>query len=121
MTKIALVGKPNVGKSSLFNRLLRQRDAIVSDVSGTTRDIKQKEIFVGDKKALLVDTGGLDNSGELFSNIYEKSLKAATDSDIVLFMVDGKMYPSDEDKRMFFQLNRLGKNVALLVNKIDND
>jgi GTP-binding protein len=121
MTKIALVGKPNVGKSSLFNRLLKQRDAIVSDVSGTTRDVKQKEITLGEKHALLVDTGGLDNQGELFGNVYQKSLKAASEADIILFMVDGKLYPDDSDKKIFFSLGKLGKPVALVVNKVDNE
>lgn len=121
MTKIALIGKPNVGKSSLFNAFIKQRDAIVSDVSGTTRDVKQKEVLFGEKKALLVDTGGLDNQGELFSNVYRKTLQAAEEADIILFMVDGKLSPCDDDKRMFYKLSKVGKNVALLVNKIDNE
>ncbi len=121
MKTIALIGKPNVGKSSLFNRLAGQRIAITSDVSGTTRDIKKSEIVIDDKEALLVDTGGLDDRDEMFEVVKEKSLKAAKEADIILYMVDGKMLPSDEDKRIFYELTKLGKELALVINKIDND
>ncbi len=121
MKKIALLGKPNVGKSSLFNRIARERNAITSDVSGTTRDIKKEEVSINNKKALLIDTGGLDDSSTLFQAVRDKSLKAAKDSDIILFMVDGKMLPNDEDKKIFFQLQKLNKDIALVVNKMDSD
>ena len=121
MKKIALLGKPNVGKSSLFNRLAGKRIAITSDVSGTTRDIKNEEITIDDKSALLVDTGGLDDSNEMFENVKKKSLEAAKKADIVLYMVDGKMLPSEEDRKIFFELQKLGKDIALIINKIDND
>ncbi len=121
MKTIALIGKPNVGKSSLFNRLAGQRIAITSDVSGTTRDIKKSEIAIDDKEALLVDTGGLDDRDEIFEVVKEKSLKAAKEADIILYMVDGKMLPDDEDKRIFYELSKLNKELALVINKIDND
>ncbi len=121
MTKIALLGKPNVGKSSLFNRIAKRRDAITSEVSGTTRDVKTAEVMLNETPALLVDTGGLDDSSTLFKTVKEKSLKAAAEADIILYMVDGKMLPSDEDKKIFFELQKLGKKIALIVNKIDND
>ena len=121
METIALVGKPNVGKSSLFNRISRQRDAITSDVSGTTRDVKKAEVEINNKKALLVDTGGLDDRDEMFKEVQKKSLQAAKEADIILYMVDGKMLPDDEDKRIFYELQKLGKKIALVVNKIDND
>jgi GTP-binding protein len=121
MKTIAIVGKPNVGKSSLFNRLVKKRDAITSDVAGTTRDIKRREVLINDKQAMLVDTGGLDSGNELFDKIKEVSLRAAYLADIVLYMVDGKSLPEDEDKRFFYELEAMGKSVALVVNKIDND
>ena len=121
MRKIAILGKPNVGKSSLFNRIVRKRDAITSEVSGTTRDIKEEIAKIGEKEALIVDTGGLDESDTLFKKVKEKSLKAAKEADIILYVVDGKTLPDDEDKKIFFELQKLNKPLALVVNKIDND
>jgi GTP-binding protein len=121
MTKIALIGKPNVGKSSLFNRISREWDAITSNFSGTTRDIKKREVFINDKPALLMDTGGLDDSSELFSTIKANSLKVASEADIVLYMVDGKVLPDDEDKKIFYSLQKNCPKLALVVNKLDND
>ncbi len=121
MTKIALIGKPNVGKSSLFNRIARRRDAITSEVSGTTRDVKRGEVLLNETPALLIDTGGLDDSSTLFTAVKEKSLEAAKEADIILYMVDGKMLPDEEDKKLFHALQKLGKKTALVVNKIDND
>ena len=122
MTKVAIVGKPNVGKSSLFNRLMKRRDAITSDVSGTTRDVKKGVVtLLKDREFELLDTGGIDFSDELFSKVGDKSLKAAKEADIIIYMVDGKTIPDDEDKERFWQLQSLNKPIALLVNKIDND
>ena len=121
MKKIAIIGRPNVGKSSLFNRLVKKRDAITSDLAGTTRDIKRKVAIIKDKQAQLLDTGGLDKGCELFDKIKEMSLKAAYAADIILYMVDGKGLPEEEDKKLFYELQTLGKDVALVVNKIDND
>ena len=121
MKKIAIVGRPNVGKSSLFNRLVKKRDAITSDLAGTTRDVKRKTAVIMNKEALLLDTGGLDKGCELFDKIKEMSLKAAYAADIILYMVDGKGIPEDEDKKLFYELQSMGKEIALVVNKIDND
>jgi len=121
MKKIAIIGRPNVGKSSLFNRLIKKRDAITSDMAGTTRDVKRREVVINDKRALLLDTGGLDKGCELYDKIKEMSLKAAHKADIILYMVDGKGIPEDEDKKLFYELQTMGKDVALVVNKIDND
>jgi GTPase len=121
MKKIAIIGRPNVGKSSLFNRLVKKRDAITSDIAGTTRDIKRRNVLIRDKQAELLDTGGLDQGSELFDKIKEMSLKAAHKADIILYMVDGKSLPEDDDKKLFYELQSLGKDVALVVNKIDND
>jgi len=121
MKKIAIIGRPNVGKSSLFNRLIKKRDAITSDLAGTTRDVKRKNTVIINKEVELLDTGGLDKGCELFDKIKEMSLKAAYKADIILYMVDGKGIPEDEDKKLFYELQTLGKDVALVVNKIDND
>lgn len=121
MKKIAIIGRPNVGKSSLFNRLVKKRDAITSDIAGTTRDIKRRNTIIINKQVELLDTGGLDKGNELFDKIKEMSLKAAYKADIILYMVDGKTIPDDEDKKLFYELQTLGKDVALVVNKIDND
>ncbi len=122
MKKIAILGRPNVGKSSLFNRLARKRDAITSDVSGTTRDIKKNIVTISDDREFeLLDTGGIDASDALFSKVGEMSMRAAEAADIILYMVDGKKLPDEEDKKLFYRLQNLGKPIALLVNKIDND
>jgi len=121
MQTIALIGKPNVGKSSLFNRIAKERNAITSEVSGTTRDVKKAEVEINSKKAMLLDTGGLDKSNEMFIEVHKKSINAAKEADIILFMVDGKLLPDDDDKRIFYELQKLGKTIALVVNKIDND
>jgi GTP-binding protein len=121
LKKIAIIGKPNVGKSSLFNRILGFRDAIISDVSGTTRDVKRRVFRTFKGEAELWDTGGIEDRDELFDRVKEKSLKAAEEADILLFVCDGKGVPTDEEKRLFFQLQKLNKPLALVVNKIDNE
>lgn len=122
LKKIALIGQPNVGKSSLFNRILKKRVAIVSDVSGTTRDIRKEEITIFDKPALLLDTGGIDETNDaIFSNVKRHSVNTAKQADIVLYMVDGKKLPDEKDKELFYELQKLGKTLALVINKIDND
>ena len=131
MIKIALIGQPNVGKSSLFNRLARKRVAIVSDVSGTTRDVRRREIDILGREALMLDTGGISKSKneimedgsefKIFTNVKRKAIETAKEADIILYMVDGKNIPDDEDKALFYELQGLGKKLALVVNKIDND
>lgn len=122
LKKVAIVGRPNVGKSSLFNRLARQRDAITSDMSGTTRDVKKRLVTIsGDREFEVLDTGGIDYSTELFSKVAEFSLKAAEEADIIIYMVNGKSIPDAEDKELFYKLQEMHKPLALVVNKIDND
>ena len=121
MKKLAIIGRPNVGKSSFFNRLLKERDAITSEVAGTTRDVKKRIANIFEREVEVLDTGGLDAGNELFDKVREKSLQAAQAADIILFMVDGKSLPEDEDKRLFHELEAMGKRMALVVNKIDND
>ena len=122
LKKVAILGRPNVGKSSLFNRLARQRDAITSDVSGTTRDVKKRIVTIsGNRDFEVIDTGGIDYSSDLFSKVAAFSLRAAELADVIIYMVDGKTIPDEEDRELFYQLQQLGKPLALVVNKIDND
>ena len=122
LKKVAIVGRPNVGKSSLFNRLARERDAITSDMSGTTRDIKKRIVSIsGNREFEILDTGGIDYSTELFTKVAEFSLKAAEEADIIIYMVNGKSIPDAEDKELFYKLQEMHKPLALVVNKIDND
>ena len=122
LKKIALIGQPNVGKSSLFNRIAKKRIAIVSDLAGTTRDIRKHEIEILDRTALMLDTGGIDETNDaIFSNVKRKAIETAKEADIILFMVDGKNIPDDKDKELFYELQRLGNELALVLNKIDND
>ncbi|ENQ0327983.1 ribosome biogenesis GTPase Der [Campylobacter jejuni] len=120
MQSIILIGKPNVGKSSLFNRMARQRIAITSDISGTTRDTNKTQIHIHSKKAMLIDSGGLNESDELFKNVKKNTLKVTKESDIILYLVDGKLAPDDEDRQFFYSLKKLGKPIALVINKVDN-
>jgi len=120
LQKVILVGKPNVGKSSLFNRLAGRRIAITSDVSGTTRDTNKAKIEVEGKECILIDSGGLDDSSELFKNVKVKTLAEARNSDAILYMVDGKMMPDDEDRAIFYELSKLNLPIALVINKIDS-
>ncbi len=121
MKTIAIIGLPNVGKSSLFNRIAKKRIAITSDFSGTTRDVRDHEVLITDKPCILLDTGGLDSSNELFTNVRAKSMEAADKADIIIMMVDGKMLPSVEEKKIFYALQERNKPIALVINKIDND
>ena len=119
MKKVILLGRPNVGKSSLFNRLARARIAITSEVAGTTRDVNKTEINIDDRECLLIDSGGLDESSKLFAAVQKRSLAEANEADIIVFMVDGKLYADEIDKKLFYAINRVGKPTALVVNKVD--
>ncbi len=121
MKKIAILGQPNVGKSSLFNRFAKRRIAITSDMAGTTRDVKREIVDFDGLEAQILDTGGIDESSELFKKVGNKAIEAAETADVILYMVDGKALPDPRDKQLFYRLQGLGKPIALVVNKIDND
>ncbi|HEF2615173.1 TPA: ribosome biogenesis GTPase Der, partial [Campylobacter jejuni] len=78
------------------------------------------QIHIHSKKAMLIDSGGLDESDELFKNVKKNTLKVAKESDIILYLVDGKLAPDDEDRQFFYSLKKLGKPIALVINKVDN-
>jgi GTP-binding protein len=123
LKKIAILGKPNVGKSSLFNRILRKRDAVISEKAGTTRDIKKRVVSLDDEleDIVLIDTGGLEERDELFDKVKEKALNIAKESDLILYMVDAKTIPDEEEIKYVRTLQKLNKPVILVVNKADND
>ena len=121
MKKVAILGKPNVGKSSLFNRFAKERIAITSDISGTTRDINKKLINLEGHDLQILDTGGIDESSALFSAVKQKTFAIAKEADLILYLVDGKTLPDDEDKKLFYSLQKLQKTCFLVINKIDND
>ncbi|MBL4744042.1 MAG: ribosome biogenesis GTPase Der, partial [Cycloclasticus sp.] len=117
---IALVGRPNVGKSTLFNYLTKTRDALVADYPGLTRDRQYGLVKRSDIKALVVDTGGITATSEGIDGVaVEQVQRALEESDVVLFMVDTRhgIHPIDEE--IAKSLRRLGKNVVLVANKVD--
>ncbi|WRF42016.1 ribosome biogenesis GTPase Der [Helicobacter pylori] len=118
---IAILGQPNVGKSSLFNRLARERIAITSDFAGTTRDINKRKIALNGHEVELLDTGGMAKDTLLSKEIKALNLKAAQMSDLILYVVDGKSIPSDEDLKLFREVFKTNPNCFLVINKIDND
>nr|WP_244924464.1 ribosome biogenesis GTPase Der [Caminibacter mediatlanticus] len=120
---MAILGKPNVGKSSFFNRIIRERDAIVSEKAGTTRDIKKRVVSLDDdlEEIILIDTGGLEERDELFNKVKEKAFEVAKEADLILYMVDGRTIPDEEEIKYFRKLQKLNKPLILVVNKVDND
>ncbi len=122
MFTVAIVGQPNVGKSSLFNRIVKAQDAITSSKAGTTRDFKKRDVVIDENKEItLIDTGGLEDRDELFNKVKDKALEIAKTADIILFMADGQKYPDDIEIRYFRNLLKLKKPIWLVLNKIDND
>ena len=118
---IALVGRPNVGKSTLFNRLTRSRDALVADFPGLTRDRKYGEGKVGSSPYIVVDTGGIsgDENG-IDSAMAEQSLLAIEEADVVLFLVDARAGLTAADEMIAMHLRKQGKKSHLVLNKVDS-
>lgn len=117
---IALVGRPNVGKSTLFNKLTRTQDALVADLPGLTRDRQYGDGKVGGWPYLLVDTGGLSGAPEtLDAAMADQTLSAVCEADLVLFLVDGRSGLVAIDEDIADILRRQAKHVVLCVNKID--
>lgn len=117
---VALVGRPNVGKSTLFNRLTRTRDALVSDYPGLTRDRKYGKAVLGEHEFIVVDTGGIDGSEEgVETQMAKQSLVAIEDADVVLFMVDGRAGLTVADQAIADHLRTRDKTTFLVVNKVD--
>jgi len=117
---LAIVGRPNVGKSTLFNRLTRSRDAIVANLSGLTRDRQYGEGYVDGLSFIVIDTGGIteDQSG-IDSHMAEQSMQAVEEATIVLFVVDARAGVTPADQTLVDRLRIRSKPVCLVVNKID--
>jgi GTP-binding protein len=118
---VAIVGRANVGKSSLFNALLGRREAIVADEPGTTRDsITARAELESGKQFWLVDTAGLKDAADAFElTIQDQIIEAANSADIILVVVDGTTIITDEDRRVAKLAFKSGKKLVLLVNKAD--
>ena len=119
---VAIVGRPNVGKSTLFNKLAGQRIAIVEDVPGVTRDRIYYEIEWNGRAMMLVDTGGIEPSSEevIPRQMRRQAEIAMETADVIIFMVDGKAGLTSDDREVAMLLKRCGKPVVLTVNKIDS-
>ena len=117
---IALVGRPNVGKSTLFNQLTRSRDALVADFPGLTRDRKYGEGRSGERDFIVIDTGGLtgDEQG-IDAPMANQSMAAMEEADVILLLVDAREGLNPADEHMVEALRRRGKTFHLVVNKLD--
>src|SRR5450830_103811 len=118
---IALVGRPNVGKSTLFNRLTRSRDALVADLPGLTRDRHYGEGRVGERPFLVIDTGGFEpvaKEGIMFQMALQTK-QAVAEADVVVFLVDGRQGMTPHDKTITDFLRKSGRPVLLVVNKAE--
>lgn len=118
---IAIVGRPNVGKSTLFNRLTRSRDALVADFPGLTRDRHYGEGRVGDKPYLVIDTGGFEpiRTEGIVKEMTDQAQLAITEADAILFLVDARDGLTPQDLRIAQSLRQSGKKVYLVVNKAE--
>ncbi|MBQ6582801.1 MAG: ribosome biogenesis GTPase Der [Mogibacterium sp.] len=119
---LAIVGRPNVGKSTLFNRIIGERKAIVEDVPGVTRDRIYAEAEWNGKEFAVIDTGGIDANTDdpILSQMRDQAVIAMDMADVILFMADGKEGLTSADTEVAEILRRTGKPVILVINKIDN-
>jgi len=116
---IALVGRPNVGKSTLFNRLTRSRDALVADLPGLTRDRHYGEGRIGERPFLVIDTGGFEPVAKegIMHEMALQTRQALAEADVVVFIVDGRQGLTPHDKTITDYLRKSGRKVMLVVNK----
>ncbi len=123
MSVVAIVGRPNVGKSSLFNRILGKRKAIVEDFPGVTRDRHYAEVTRFDKAFTLIDTGGFEPVSEerLLVQMREQSQLAVEEADVILFVMDAREGLTPSDSEVAAMLRRFPKPVLYVVNKVDGD
>ena len=118
---VALVGRPNVGKSTLFNKIVGKKISIIEDTPGVTRDRIYSEVNYGNYKFNLIDTGGIDVSKEVFNDEIKVQVEIAIDeSDVIVFLVDGIEGLNQNDYEVRDMLRRSGKKVIVAINKTDN-
>lgn len=120
---IALVGRPNVGKSTMFNMLVRSRKALVDDTPGLTRDRNYAEVTIDDKSFVVVDTGGFEPTTDdvLLSQMRAQTMIAIEEADLVVFLGDGKAGITPSDEEIVRTLQRTDKKIFYAVNKIDSE
>ena len=118
---VALVGKPNVGKSTLFNRLVGKKISIIEDTPGVTRDRIYGDVSYNKKKFLVIDTGGIDiESNEVNDNIKMQAELAINEADVIVFVVDSKVGLDSNDRLTRDIILKSNKNVIVAVNKVDS-
>ena len=121
MQTVCLIGRPNVGKSTLFNRLIGEAKSIIMDTPGITRDRIYGNVTYKDKKFLLIDTGGIDlGQGDFNKDIKMQAQLAIDESDCIVFIVDGRYELNQNDYEIRNMLIKSGKRVIVAVNKLDN-
>ena len=120
LNSIAILGRPNVGKSSLFNKLTKSRNAIVSDFSGLTKDRNFGYSTIKGNQYLIVDTGGVGSEETDFSEaITEQALIAAEDSNLIILLIDGSQELTNDDQNLLQIIRKFDKKFVVVLNKID--
>ena len=121
LNTVAIIGRPNVGKSTLFNKLTKSRSAIVSNFSGLTKDRNYGLLFIGDSKTFLIDTGGIDSSKKesIENEISEQAWIAVDESSLVLFVIDGSEELTNLDSKILENLRKRNKKFIAILNKND--
>ena len=118
---VCLIGRPNVGKSTIFNRLIREQKSIIMDSPGVTRDRVYGDVTYGDVKFLLVDTGGIDfGQGDFNKDIKLQAEIAIEESDVIVFVCDGREDLTSNDLAIRDMLMKTNKKVIVALNKLDN-
>ena len=119
---VAVVGRPNVGKSTLVNRIVGRREAIVEEQPGVTRDRKELEADWRDRRFHIVDTGGwMATTDGLDAKVSEQAERAIRGADLVLFVTDATVGVTEEDDRVADVLRRAGRPVLVIANKVDSE
>ncbi len=119
---VAIVGRPNVGKSSLFNRIIKYKKSIVDDLPGVTRDRLYEKVKYNDNEFILIDTGGITiKDGQFNEEIKVQAQVAIDESNLILFVVDAKVGITQEDEIIAKMLQKTKKPVLICSNKVDND